>query len=75
VADARNGISARCIAVGDRKPLIKVREGFWAARPRHLLESAFILVVVAGLVAAGLFILNHGHSVNVYNNIIGGNGE
>lgn len=54
---------------------MELLESLWAARPRHFLESAFILVVVAGLVAAGLFILNQGHSVNVYNNIIGGNGE
>ncbi len=68
-ADARNGISARCTAVGDRKPPMELLEGLWAARPRHFLESAFILVGVPGLVAAGLFILNHGHSANAYNNI------
>jgi len=34
-----------------------------------------ILLIVAALVVVALLFLNNWHAVNVYNNIIGGNGE
>jgi hypothetical protein len=34
-----------------------------------------MLLIVAALVVVALLILNNSHAVNVYNNIIGGNGE
>jgi len=42
---------------------------------RSALERSLILLIVAALVVVALLFLNNWHAVNVYNNIIGGNGE
>jgi hypothetical protein len=40
-----------------------------------MVGRTLILLVVAALVVVALLILNNWHAANVYNNIIGGNGE
>jgi hypothetical protein len=42
---------------------------------RRIVERTLILLMVAALVVVAFLVLSNWHAVNVYNNIIGGNGE
>lgn len=49
--------------------------GVQVPRRGFVVERTLILLVVGALAVVALLIINNWHAVNVYNNIIGGNGQ